>query len=77
MDCRVFDPQLCIVQLADFHFGEELRANYRNRVDDILGTIGCIVEHPHMSKSARQSLTDTVFNGNQKAKAKFLKSAQA
>ena len=36
-----------------------------------------IVEHPHMSKSARQSLVDTVFNGNQKARAKFLKSAQA
>lgn len=38
---------------------------------------GYIVEHPHMSKSARQSLVDTVFNGNQKAKANFLKSAQA
>lgn len=38
---------------------------------------GYIVEHPHMSKPARQSLVDTVFNGNQKAKAKFLKSAQA
>lgn len=38
---------------------------------------GYIVEHPHMSKSARQSLVDTVFNGNQKAKAKFLKSAKA
>lgn len=38
---------------------------------------GYIIEHPHMSKSARQSLVDTVFNGNQKAKAKFLKSAQA
>ena len=38
---------------------------------------GYIVEHPHMSKSSRQSLVDTVFNGNQKAKAKFLKSAQA
>lgn len=38
---------------------------------------GYIVEHPHMSKSARQSLVDTVFNGNQKAKAKFLKPAQA
>lgn len=38
---------------------------------------GYIVEHPHMSKSARQSLIDTVFNGDQKAKAKFLKSAQA
>ena len=38
---------------------------------------GYIVEHPHMSKSARQSLVDTLFNGNQKAKAKFLKSAQA
>lgn len=38
---------------------------------------GYIVEHPHMSKSARQSLVDTVFNGNQKAKAKFLKSVQA
>ena len=38
---------------------------------------GYIVEHPHMSKSARQSLVDSVFNGNQKAKAKFLKSAQA
>ena len=38
---------------------------------------GYIVEHPHMSKSARQSLVDTVFNGNQKAKAKFLRSAQA
>lgn len=38
---------------------------------------GYIVEHPHMSKSARQSLVDTVFNGNQKVKAKFLKSAQA
>ena len=39
MDCRDFDPQLCIVQLTDFHFGEELQANYRNRVDDILETI--------------------------------------
>ena len=39
MDCRVFDPQLCIVQLTDFHFGKELQGNYRNRVDDILGTI--------------------------------------
>lgn len=38
---------------------------------------GYIVEHPHMGKFARQSLVDTVFNGNQKAKAKFLKSAQA
>ena len=38
---------------------------------------GYIVEHPHMSKSARQSLVDTVFNGNQKVKAKFLKSARA
>lgn len=77
MECRVFDPQLCIVQLTDFHFGKELQGNYRNRVDDILGTIGYIVEHPHMSKSARQSLVDTVFKGNQKAKATFLKSAQA
>lgn len=38
---------------------------------------GYIVEHSHMSKSARQSLVDTVFNGNQKVKAKFLKSARA
>ena len=38
---------------------------------------GYIVEHPHMSKSARHSLIDTVFNGDQKAKANFLKSAQA
>lgn len=36
-----------------------------------------IVEHPHMSNSVRHSLIDTVFNGNQKLKAKFLKSAQA
>ena len=39
MDCRDFDPQLCIVQLTDFHFGKELQANYRNRVDDVLETI--------------------------------------
>lgn len=39
MDCRVFDPQLCIVQLTDFHFGEELQSNYQKRVDDILVTI--------------------------------------
>lgn len=39
MDCRVFDPQLCIVQLTDFHFGEELQSNYQKRVDDILETI--------------------------------------
>lgn len=39
MDCRVFDPQLCIVQLTDFHFGEELRGNYQKRVNDILETI--------------------------------------
>lgn len=39
MDCRDFDPQLCIVQLTDFHFGVGLQANYQNRVDDILGTI--------------------------------------
>lgn len=39
MVCRDFDPQLCIVQLTDFHFGKELQANYRNRVDDILETI--------------------------------------
>lgn len=34
-----------------------------------------IIERPHMSKSARQSLIDTVFNGSQKARAAFLKSA--
>lgn len=39
MDCRDFDPQLCIVQLTDFHFGKELQSNYRNRADDILGTV--------------------------------------
>lgn len=39
MDCHDFDPQLCIVQLTDFHFGEELRGNYRKRVNDILETI--------------------------------------
>lgn len=39
MDCRGFDPQLCIVQLTDFHFGEELQSNYQKRVDDILETI--------------------------------------
>lgn len=38
MDCRDFDPQLCIVQLTDFHF-EELQGNYQKRVDDILVTI--------------------------------------
>lgn len=38
MDCRDFDPQLCIVQLTDFHF-EELQSNYQKRVDDILVTI--------------------------------------
>lgn len=38
---------------------------------------GYIVEHPHMSKSARHSLIDNVFNGDQKVKANFLKSAQA
>lgn len=27
VDCRVFDPQLCIVQLTDFHFGKELQGN--------------------------------------------------
>lgn len=48
MDCRDFEPQLCIVQFTVFHFG----------------------------KSARKSLVDTVFNSDQKAKAKFLKSAQ-
>ena len=48
VDCRDFDPQLCIVQLTDFHFGE----------------------------SSRQSLVDTVFNNDQKAKAKYLKFAQ-
>ena len=26
MDCSDFDPQLCIVQLTDFHFGEELKS---------------------------------------------------
>lgn len=77
MVCRDFNPQLCIVQLTDFHFGIELQAYYRNRVDDILGTIGYFVVHPHMSKSARQSLVDAVFKVNQKAKAKFLKFAQA
>ena len=39
MDCRVFDPQLCIVQLTDFHFGEELQSNYQKRVNDLLETI--------------------------------------
>lgn len=39
MDCSDFDPQLCIVQLTDFHFGEELQVNYHDRVDDILDTI--------------------------------------
>lgn len=39
MDCNDFDPQLCIVQLTDFHFGEELQSNYQKRVDDILETI--------------------------------------
>lgn len=39
MDCHDFDPQLCIVQLTDFHFGEELRGNYQKRVNDILETI--------------------------------------
>lgn len=38
MDCRDFDPQLCIVQLTDFHF-KELQGNYQKRVDDILVTI--------------------------------------
>ena len=35
MDCRDFDPQLCIVQLTDFHFGKELQANSCKRADDI------------------------------------------
>lgn len=39
MDYHDFDPQLCIVQLTDFHFGEELRGNYQKRVNDILETI--------------------------------------
>ena len=39
MDCHDLDPQLCIVQLTDFHFGEELRGNYQKRVNDILETI--------------------------------------
>ena len=39
MDCNDFDPQLCIVQLTDFHFGEELQSNYQKRADDILETI--------------------------------------
>lgn len=39
MDCHDFNPQLCIVQLTDFHFGEELRGNYQKRVNDILETI--------------------------------------
>ena len=39
MDCRDFDPQLCIVQLTDFHFGKELQANSCKRADDILETI--------------------------------------
>lgn len=39
MDRNDFDPQLCIVQLTDFHFGEELQSNYQKRVDDILETI--------------------------------------
>lgn len=39
MDCRDFKPQLCIVQLTDFHFGVGLQANYQNRVGDIIGTI--------------------------------------
>lgn len=39
VDCRDFDPQLCIVQLTDFHFDEELRGNYQKRVNDILETI--------------------------------------
>lgn len=39
MDYRDFDPQLCIVQLTDFHFGEGLRGNYQKRVNDILETI--------------------------------------
>lgn len=39
MDCHDFDPQLCIVQLTDFHFREELRGNYQKRVNDILETI--------------------------------------
>lgn len=45
MDCRDFDPQLCIVQLTDFHFGEELRGNYQKRVNDLFETIkdGCAV----------------------------------
>ena len=39
MDRNDFEPQLCIVQLTDFHFGEELQVNYHDRVDDILETI--------------------------------------
>ena len=39
MDCRDFDPRLCIVQLTDFHFGKELQANSCKRADDILETI--------------------------------------
>ncbi len=35
-----------------------------------------IIEHPHMSVSARQSLVDTVFNSDQKVKTTFLKSAR-
>lgn len=38
---------------------------------------GYIVEHPHMSKSARHSLIDNVFNGDQKVKARLLKTTQA
>lgn len=39
MDRNDFEPQLCIVQLTDFHFGEELQVNCHDRVDDILETI--------------------------------------
>lgn len=35
-----------------------------------------IIEHPYMSRSLRDSLIETVFNGNRKAKAELLKSAQ-
>lgn len=36
-----------------------------------------IIYHPHMRRSARDSLIETVFNGNRKAKVGFLKLAQA
>lgn len=39
VDCSDFDPQLCIVHLTDFHFGEELQVNYQNRANDILETV--------------------------------------